>query len=130
MSAILEYAFGESDRIDRGGGGLESHPRLTDTVLYRSADSNTIMQDARETILALAPKEFSISLSSCFNYTQNYKEYTYRAKPHHSGKGIRGRAPSHPMVKMWLARIANVLQLKSVTQKLFAEYHSKRNPVE
>ena len=25
----LEYAFGESDCIDRGGGGLESHPRLT-----------------------------------------------------------------------------------------------------
>ena len=39
-------------------------------------------------------------------------------------------APSHPIVKMWLARIANVLQLKSVTQKSFAEYHSKRNPVE
>ena len=39
-------------------------------------------------------------------------------------------APSHPMVKMWLARVANVLQLKSVTQKSFAEYHSKRNPVE
>ena len=32
LSAIREYAFGESDRIDRGGGGLESHPRLTDTV--------------------------------------------------------------------------------------------------
>ena len=39
-------------------------------------------------------------------------------------------ASFHPMVKMWLARIANVLQLKSVTQKSFAEYHSKRNPVE
>ena len=77
LSAILEYAFGESDRIDRGGGGLESHPRLNDTVLYHSADNNTIMRDARETILALAPKEFNISLSSCFNYTQNYKEGTY-----------------------------------------------------
>ncbi|CAB3985475.1 Hypothetical predicted protein, partial [Paramuricea clavata] len=39
-------------------------------------------------------------------------------------------APSHPMVKMWLARMANVLELKSLTQKSFAEYHSKRNPVE
>ena len=29
LSAILEYAFGESDCIDKGGGGLESHPRLT-----------------------------------------------------------------------------------------------------
>ena len=40
------------------------------------------------------------------------------------------KAPSHPMVKMWLACIANVLQLKSVTQKSFAEYHSEMNPVE
>ena len=39
-------------------------------------------------------------------------------------------APSHPMLKMWLARMVKVLQLKSITQKSFAEYHSKRNPVE
>ena len=39
-------------------------------------------------------------------------------------------APSHPMVKMWLARLLVVLQLTSITQKSFAEYHSKRNPVE
>ena len=48
-------AFGEGDRVDRAGGGLESHPRLTNTVLYRAADSNTIMKHVRETILALAP---------------------------------------------------------------------------
>ncbi|CAB4021307.1 Hypothetical predicted protein, partial [Paramuricea clavata] len=232
LAAVMEYAFGESDHIERGGGGLESHPRLTDTVLYRAADSNTIMKDARETVLALAPNEFDISLSSCFNYTQNYKEGTYQATRHHSGRGINacislhkpprigvekfvvnlrwssqnvnismdfahlhsdnvmidskdakakqspGRcftqtvqrafneiflllanpaldqyfrnpetgklkehfifvvdngpseAPSHPMVKMWLARMLLVLQLKSITQKSFAEYHSKRNPVE
>ena len=38
LTGILEFAFGESDRVDRGGGGLESHRRLTDTVLYRAAD--------------------------------------------------------------------------------------------
>ena len=54
LAGILEFAFGESNRVDRAGGGLESHPRLTDTVLYRAADSNTIMKHARETILALA----------------------------------------------------------------------------
>ena len=47
LPAVLEFAFGESDRIERGGGGLESHPRLTDTVLYRAADSKTIMKDAK-----------------------------------------------------------------------------------
>lgn len=88
LTGILEFAFGESDRVDRAGGGLESHPRLTDTVLYRAADSNTIMKQARETILALAPEGFSISLSTCFNYTQNYREGTYQARRHHSGRGI------------------------------------------
>ena len=39
-------------------------------------------------------------------------------------------APSHPMVKMWQARMQAVLQLTSIMQKSFAEYHSKRNPVE
>lgn len=39
-------------------------------------------------------------------------------------------APCNPFCKMWLARMARVLQLKSITQKSFAEYHSKRNPVE
>ena len=39
-------------------------------------------------------------------------------------------APSNPLVKMWLVRIARILKIKSVTQKSFAEYHSKRNPVE
>lgn len=38
-------------------------------------------------------------------------------------------APSKPLVRMWLVRLAKVLQLKSVTQKSFAEYHRKRNPV-
>ena len=95
LAAILEFAFGEEDRIDRAGGGLESHPRLTDTVLYRAADSNTIMKHARETILALAPERFNICLSSCFNYTQNYREGTYQAKRHHSGKGVNACLSLH-----------------------------------
>ena len=39
-------------------------------------------------------------------------------------------APSNPLVKMWLVRLARFLRLKSVTQMSFAEYHSKRNFVE
>lgn len=39
-------------------------------------------------------------------------------------------APSSPMAALWLVRLARMLQLKCVTQKYFAEYHSKRNPVE
>ena len=40
------------------------------------------------------------------------------------------KAPSSPLVRKWLVRLARILKLKSVTQKSFAEYHSKRNPVE
>lgn len=66
-TGILEFGFGKGDRVDRAGDGLESHPSLIDTVLYRAADNNTIMRQARETVLALAPEGFSISLSFCFN---------------------------------------------------------------
>ena len=95
LTGILEFAFREGDHVDRAGGGLESHPRLTDIVLYRAADSNTIMKQARETILALAPEGFSISLSTCFNYTQNYCEGTYQAKRHHLGRGINACLSLH-----------------------------------
>ena len=46
------------------------------------------MKDAREAILSAAPEDFSISLSACFNYTQNYRKGTYQARRHHEGKGI------------------------------------------
>lgn len=95
LAGILEFVFGEGDRLDRAGGGLESHPRLTDTVLYRAANNSTIMREARETILALAPEGFDISLSSCFNYTQNYKSGTYQAKRHHAGRGINACISLH-----------------------------------
>ena len=39
-------------------------------------------------------------------------------------------APASPLVRMWFVHLARLLQLKSVTQKSFAEYHSKRNLVE
>ena len=53
LAAILEFAFGDGDRIDQADGGLESHPRLIDTVMYRAADNNTVMKQARETVLRL-----------------------------------------------------------------------------
>ncbi len=32
LAAIMEYAFGESNPVETGGG-LEGHPSLTDTIL-------------------------------------------------------------------------------------------------
>ncbi|KAK3107079.1 hypothetical protein FSP39_006642 [Pinctada imbricata] len=59
---------------------------------------------ARETILATDPKDFTISLSSSYNYTQNYKKGTLEAKRHHEGKGVNAiislhRAPKTAVVK-------------------------------
>jgi hypothetical protein len=88
---------------------VESHPRLTDTILYRAADNNTIMNDARETILVLAPKEFNISLSSCSNYTQNFKEGTFQAKQHHLGRGVNACISLHKPPRIGVQRfVANL----------------------
>jgi hypothetical protein len=88
LATVLEYAFGERDIRTEGGGGLESHPRLTAGTLYRGADNATTMKQARELILSLAPAAFNISLSSCYNYTENYRKGSAMAKRHHAGKGV------------------------------------------
>lgn len=59
---LLEYAFMEADVI-AGGGGVQSHPRLIDDTLYRTADNVTNMKQARELVLAMSNPDFNISLS-------------------------------------------------------------------
>lgn len=95
IAAILEYEFGEGDRLNRGGGGLESHSKLENDTLYRAADNKTNMVDARLALLSLAPEDFSISLSCCYNYTQNFRKGTHEAKRHHEGKGINACVSLH-----------------------------------
>ena len=80
LTSVLESFFDE--------GNMEAHPRLTTTTLFRHEQNNLFMWQARERILMHAPKEFRISLSSCFNYTMNYRENSRAAKQHHHGKGI------------------------------------------
>ena len=87
VAIALEYAFGEID-LQRGGGGLQSHPRLTTGTLYKSTGNATTMKEAREILLCLAPESFSIILKSCYNYTENYREGTRQAKCHHAGKSV------------------------------------------
>ncbi len=84
LGAVLQYAFGERDIRENSGGGLESHPRLIDGVLYRSCDNATNMKLAREVLLSMAPENFSISLSACYSYTENYRVGSAQAKRHHS----------------------------------------------
>ena len=84
---LLEYAFGDHNTHICSGGGLESHPRLTDGTLYRTADNYATMKSARK-LLLLAPDSFSIFLSSCYNYTMDYRVGTAQAVCHHHGKGV------------------------------------------
>ena len=84
LATVLTFAFGEYDLLE-GGGGLEAHPRLTTGTLYKSADSCLTMKRAREILLSCAPQGFKISLSSCYNYTENYREGSRQASQHHSG---------------------------------------------
>ena len=107
IAATLENEFRKGDRIKRSGGGLESHPRLTNDMLYRAADNLTNMTDARLALLSLAPENFSISLSTCYNYTQNFRKGMREAKRHHEGRGINAcislhKAPDTAPVKDFL----------------------------
>ena len=90
MAAVLEHAFGECD-IKEGGGGLEAHPRLTNETLYRTSDNVTSMRKAREILLAFAPDGFHISLSACYNYTENYRSGSTQAKRHHEGENVNAK---------------------------------------
>ena len=93
LAEVMEYAFGESD-TGNGGVGLEAHPRLTTDTLYRAKDNAITMKEARDNTLSLALKGFSISLSSCYNYTENYRHGSIQSKRHHQGKGVNARISS------------------------------------
>lgn len=84
LAAILEYVFGDGEANERGGGGLKSYSKLRRDTLYRSASNKTKMKDGRTALLALAPDNFTISLS-CYNYTQSYKKGTFEARCNDDG---------------------------------------------
>ena len=61
-------------------------------------------------LLYLAPENFSISLSCCYNYTQNFTKGTYQAGRHHENKSINAcisllKAPDTTPIK---AQVINV----------------------
>ena len=95
LAQVLEYAFGDYTSHVFSGGGLESHPRLTDGTLYRAADNTTTMKEARKLLMALSPSGFCISLSSCYNYTMNYRKGTAQALRHHDGKDVNANVCLH-----------------------------------
>lgn len=95
LPKILEKVFENGSADDKRGGGLESHPRLITTTLYRAPDNLTFMRQAREILLQSAPSNFTISLSSCYNYTENYRQNSHEAKRHHAGRNINANISLH-----------------------------------
>ena len=95
LAAVMEYEFGEADRVERGGGGMESHSKLKSEIMYRASNNATKMTEVRDILIAAADPGFSISLSSCYNYTMNYRKGTSQAMRHHDGKGINANVSLH-----------------------------------
>lgn len=60
---LLEYAFMEADIRERGGVGLQSHPRLLEETLYMTQQNHTDMKRTRELVISMSNPDFSISLS-------------------------------------------------------------------
>ena len=49
------------------------------------------MQQAREILMKVSPLGLGISLSSCYNYTESYKQKTYATKRYDAGKNVNAR---------------------------------------
>ncbi len=102
MCRIMEGIFDGGSMDKCTGGGLESHPRLITSTCYKSMDNVIFMRQARNILLTCAPPNFTISLSSCYNYTENYRENSMQAKRHHAGRDINAnisfRRPSRSAV--------------------------------
>lgn len=94
LARYIEFAFGEGDRILRGGGGLQEDPRLIDPRLFKAADNATVMRDVKEMLKTVKP-EFSISTSCLNTYTKNYRKGTLQAKRYHHGREINANVSLH-----------------------------------
>lgn len=118
LARYIEFAFGEGDRILRGGGGLQEDPRLIDPRLFKAADNATVMRDVKEMLKTVKP-EFSISTSCLYTYTKNYRKGTLQAKRYHHGREINAnvslhKAPNtleqlHPLNSHWTTSNVNYL---------------------
>ena len=94
LACYIEFAFGEGNRVLRGGGGLEADRRLLDTTLFNAADNATVMHHAKELINQVRP-DFKISTSCLYTYTMNYRKGSKQAERHHHGKGVNANISLH-----------------------------------
>ena len=79
LASYIEFAFGEGNRILRGGGGLQADPRLLDPKLFKAADSATVMCHVQEILNNVKP-EFSISTSCLCRELDRHSLSTHSAR--------------------------------------------------
>ena len=109
------------------GGGLESHPRLICGTMYRSTDNVLTMPSARDIILEVSPPNFTISLSTCYNYTNSFREKSIQSEQHHVLKDVNARIslkkpPRIGVSKFvpnlhWTTKNVNLMLEKSETER-------------
>ena len=63
---------------------------------------------ARHLILSLAPPGFSISLSACYNYTQNYRQASAQAERYHCGRGVNADLSLKPPPRTGVQLVVNL----------------------
>ena len=76
----------------------------------QSRDNTLFMHQARKILLQVSLPGFGISLKSCYNYTESYKDKTYAAKRHHAGKGVNAKI-SQMASENWCFKARNQLTL-------------------
>ena len=103
LATILLWKYDVKD----GGGGVEAHPRMTTGMLYRAVDR--VLQLWRDIILFLAPSSFKISLSYCFNYTEDYRKGSRKVIQHLHGRDINApislKKPPHTGVEQLVVNL-------------------------
>ena len=80
------------------------------------------MKRAREVILSLAPDNFHISLSSCYNYTQNYRSGSAQAKQHHHGQGVNAQLSLKKPLRTGVQQLLVNLHWSTANVNLILDY--------
>ena len=87
------------------------------------------MKQAQEILLALSPNKFNISLSTCCNYTQNFKASTNQAKRHHEGRNVNACIPLHAPPRIGVEHLSVNLHWSSSNVNNIIEFKSSEATV-
>lgn len=95
LPPLLEYAFGDGNRLQQGGGGLKAHSKLYTETMKEASDNKMVMKEVLDLVHSLAPEDFKISLSCLYTYVMNHKQGTAQAKRPHHGTNVNAKISLH-----------------------------------